>query len=139
MYDFKGDIVIVMNTLRLSGTIKYQYDDWDRLILIQEDGYKIDLISRLRELLLNTKTDEVQINYHLSDRPMTLIEAKENHIKRISGALESDYEANSYSFSSLTSGTDYDTTLEVGGHSLYRELKSEEHRFVIFEVNYNPA
>lgn len=126
-----------MKKIVLSGTISFEWDDWNRLILTQEDSYKIDLISKLKEVMLNASTDEVQINYHLSDKPMTLQNAKEELIKRICGALEADYEANGYHYSSWTTGTDYDTVLKVGGHSLFSELLNEEGKFIIFEINYN--
>lgn len=126
-----------MKKLIVSETIKIEWDDWNRIILIQEDGYKIDLVAKMKEVLLNAETDEVQINYHLSDDPMPLQQAKEELIKRISGSLEADYEASGYAYSSWTIGTNYDTILKVNGHSLYNELRGEENRFVIFEINFN--
>lgn len=126
-----------MKQLIVSGTILIEWDGWTKVILVDETGHKFDLISRMKEVLLNATSDEVQINYHLSDTPMTLQEAKEELIKRLCGALEADYEANDYSYSSWTTGTDYDTILRVGSHSLFNELQGEQNRFIILEINYN--
>lgn len=123
--------------LILSGIIKADYDTWTKIILVQPDEYKIDLMGRLSELALNAKSGLFQINYHICDKPLTEIELKEAHILSIHGGLTADYEANGYNYSSWTHGTDYDTVIKVGKHDLYNELINHVGKWVYFEINFN--
>lgn len=61
----------------------------------------------------------------------------EEFLKKLYGAIDADYEKNDYAYSSWTSGTDYDTTLAVGGHNLYSELRNEVDRFIIIELSFS--
>lgn len=126
-----------MKTLKLSGKILTDYSsNWHKIILLNSDGYKIDLIARFSELELNALDGEIQVNYHISKNELSEIELKENLIKTISGSFDTDYEANGYWYSSWTSGTDYDCSLEINGHDLYAELMNEQGKYVFFEINY---
>lgn len=125
-----------MKTIELSGIIKFEHDDWDKLKLVQEDGYKIDLVARFKEAYESFPKQEVQVNYWLSDKPCSKQKMQEAFLMKLCGNINADYEKNDYAYSSLTSGTDYDTTLKIGGHNLYNELRMEEGKFIIIELNF---
>lgn len=126
-----------MKTITLSGIIKFEYSDsWETIKLVQEDGYKIDLVNRFKEAVESFNNSQVQVNYYLADNPCTKNEMVEGWLKKLVGAIDAGYEANGYAYSSWTSGTDYDTNLSVGGHNLLSELRSEEGRFMIIEINF---
>ena len=76
-----------------------------------------------------------QVNYWLSNNPCTKDEILEGFIRKLYGDISADYESNDYCYSSYSSGTYYDTTLQIGGHDLITELSSEQDIFVIIELN----
>lgn len=126
-----------MKTITLSGVIKFEYSDsWETIKLIQEDGYKIDLVNRFKEAVESFSNSQVQVNYYLSDNPCTKNEMVEGWLKKLVGSIDAGYEANGYAYSSWTSGTDYDTNFSVGGHNLLSELRSESGRSMIIELNF---
>lgn len=128
-----------MTTITLSGFIENGYmNSWSTIKLIQEDGYKIDLVSRFREAVDNYPDDGVQVNYYLCDKSCTKNEMVEGWLKKLVGAVDASYEANGYIYSSWTSGTDYDTNLTVGGHNLLNELYAQQGKFIIIEINFQP-
>lgn len=128
-----------MKKLELQGRVgKNNIDSWRTITLTQTDGYVIDLVSRLRELqCLNTSNSEIQVNYHLSEESLSLHELKERHILSIVGGLNAAFTADSYIYSSWTSGTDYDTEITVGGHNMYAELSSSVGKYAYFEIIYS--
>lgn len=125
-----------IKTIELSGIIKFEWNDWNKIKLVQENGYKIDLVSRFQEAIESFPNCKVQVNYYLSDKVCTKNEMLKGFLKKLYGSVEAEYEKNDYCYSSWTSGTDYDTTLKVGGHNLYDELRSEEDKFIILELNF---
>lgn len=126
-----------MKTVTLSGFIKMDWSDsWQTIKLVQEDGYKIDLINRFKEAIESYNNSQVQVNYYLSDKSCTKNEMVEGWLKKLVGAIDASYEANGYAYSSWTSGTDYDTNFSVGGHNLLSELSKEDGRFMIIELNF---
>lgn len=126
----------MMKTIELSGILKFEYDSWDKIKLIQEDGYKIDLVGRFQEAYENFHNKKVQVNYWLSNKPCTKQEMTEGFLRKLYGIIDAEYERNDYNYSSWTSGTDYDTKLWIGGHNLYSELRNEQGRFIIIELNF---
>lgn len=125
-----------IKTIELSGKIEIEWDDWCKIKLVQEDGYKIDLVSRFKEAVESFPNCKVQVNYYLSDTPCTKDEMVEGFLKKLYGHPEASYTQSSYRYSSWTSGTDYDTNLTVGGHDLARELYNEADKFIILELNF---
>ena len=122
--------------VEFTGTINFDYsEDWTTIKLVQPDGYKLDLVSRFREVSESYIGKSFQVNYYLSNTPCTKVEMVEGWLKKISGAIEADYETNSYNYSSWTHGTDYDTVLKIGNHNLFSELSDSEGKFIIIEVN----
>jgi len=124
-----------MKTIELSGIIKFEYDNWNKVKLLQEDGYKIDLVNRFSEIKESYPNSKFQINYWLSDKICTKDEIVEGLLQKLYGFIEAGYEQEDYHYSSWTNGTDYNTTLKIGGHNLDIELIDEEDRFMILEIN----
>lgn len=124
-----------MKTIQLQGIIKFEYNNWNKLKLIQPDGYKIDVVDRFKEAKESFPKSKFQVNYWLSNNPCTKDEILEGFIRKLYGDISADYESNDYCYSSYSSGTYYDTTLQIGGHDLITELSSEQDRFVIIELN----
>lgn len=124
-----------MKTIELSGVIKFEYDDWSKVKLVQSDGYKIDLVNRFKEAKESFPNAKFQVNYWLSDKPCSKNDMVEGWLRKLYGDISADYEKNDYCYSSWTSGTDYDTTLQIGGHNLDSELSDEEGRYLIIEIN----
>lgn len=111
----------------LSGIVTkgHVFDNWHTIKLEHPDGYKIDLLLRLREWA-DSYGNKVAVKYWLTDKPMTKEQAQEGFLRTLLGAITADMEANRYSYSELTSGVDYDTELKVGGHDLLRELQGQQ-------------
>jgi hypothetical protein len=127
-----------MKTVTLSGTLKFDLDDFTMVYLIQEDGYKLDLVKRFAEAISNYGSGGVQVSYWLSDKPCTKNEMVEGWLRKFYGEVEAEYQSEDYCYSIWTHGTDYNTILKVGGHDLYRELLDEEDKFLILEMNFKP-
>ena len=126
-----------MITVELKGIIKKGWTDSLQTIkLVQEDGYKIDLVGRFKEATESFPNMEIQVGYYLSDNVCTKEEILEGFLKKLFGSVDASYEANGYAYSSWTTGTDYDTNLTIGGHDLFRELNNEEGRFILIELNF---
>lgn len=126
-----------MITIQIEGKIELGYSgNWFTVKLVQPDGYKIDLNARFKEAADSYPDMSVQVSYYLSTEPVTKNQMTEAVLKKISGAIESELEANSYSYSSWTSGTDYDVTLKVGNHNLYNELCSQVGKYLIIEIKF---
>ena len=125
-----------MKQVQLSGIIRFEENNsFPQIKLIQEGGYKIDLVSRFIEIDESFPKSKIQVNYWLSEKPCTKNEMLENTLRRLFGDINAEYEKSEYNYSSLTGGWDYDTTLQIGGHNLFDELREEEGRFMIIEVN----
>lgn len=125
-----------MKTMELSGVIKMEYDKWNKIILVQSDGLKVDLLARIVEMV-NSFGTTGQVNYWVSDKPTTKDEAVEKFLEKLYGKIEAEYETNSYYYSTSTGGgVEYDCELTIGGHNLYRELADKEGKFLIIELSF---
>ena len=126
-----------MITVELKGRIEKGWtDNWQTIKLVQEDGYKIDIVGRFKEATESFPNMEIQVGYYLSDNVCTKEEILEGFLKKLFGSVDASYEANGYAYSSWTTETDYDTNLTIGGHDLFRELNNEEGRFILIELNF---
>lgn len=126
-----------MITLELKGRIEKGWtDNWQTIKLVQKDGYKIDLVGRFKEATESFPNMEIQVGYYLSDNVCTKEEILEGFLKKIFGSVDVSYEFNEYAYSSWSTGKDYDTNLTIGGHDLFTELKNEEGRFILIELNF---
>lgn len=127
-----------MKTITLSGFIKKEYvDSFETIKLIQQDGYKIDLVNRFKEAVESYNNLKVQVNYYLSDNICTKNEMLEGWLSKISGSIVAEYEKNDHQYSFWTSETNYDTNFSIGGHDMLSELQKENGRYIIIELNFN--
>ena len=61
-----------MYKITLSGIIEKGYNNsFHTIKLIQEDGYKIDLVGRFQEAIQSVNNISVQVSYWLSDKRCT--------------------------------------------------------------------
>lgn len=131
-----------MKTIELSGVIKFEWNDFEKIKLIQEDGYKIDLVGRFKEAIESFPNAKVQVNYYLSEKVCTKKEMVEGFLNsnrpfvdwklvrdKLYGAIAADYEKNDYRYSSWTSG----------GHNMIDELRNEAGKFIIIDINFQSA
>ena len=126
-----------MKTIEISGTIKMENDKWEKIILIQPDGLKVDLVSRIQEAINSFGNHKVQINYWTSETPKTKQEMMEGFLKQLFGDVDAEFCSDTFSGSSMTgSWTEEYTELKVGGHDLFREMKSFEGKFIIIDLNF---
>lgn len=127
-----------MKTLELSGVLEFdgsRWSDFVKIKLAQEDGLKIDLISRIKEATESFGSTG-QVNYWICDKPCTKDEAVEAFLGNLYGGIKAEYEKNEVWYSTLTGGdTFYETNLVIGGHDLYKELKEKAGKFLIIEIN----
>ncbi len=134
-------VYINMVKIELKGKIERDYSGaYEKIKLVQEDGYKVDLVGRFQEAMESFPGMQVQVGYYLSDEPCTRQEALEGFLKKILGSIDSaevGFEKHSWQYSSWTSGTDYITNLKIGGHDLFQELRGQEEKYILLELNFS--
>lgn len=125
-----------MKKLTLEGFIAFEFTEFTEVKLVQSDGYRIDLIGRFKEVANSYPKAFLQVNYWLSNSYQTKDEILKGLMASFYGELSADYETENFSGSSMTgSWTERISTLEIGGHDLIKELRDEDGRFIIIELN----
>lgn len=76
----------------------------------------------------------MDIKYWISNTRQEDDKLKESFIKKLLGILDVRFEVENWAYSEYTSGTDYNTIFDIGGHSLYSELVSEQDKYLLLEV-----
>lgn len=108
-------------------------DDFKTIKLIDGDN-SVDLVKTFRAIF-DLCESEVTVSYFISDTKKTENEILENWLKKLFGAITAEYETESYHYSSLTHGTDYNTYLKIGGHDLFDEFDSYEDKWCVLKVS----
>ncbi len=125
-----------MKSIEISGVIQFEHKtNWDKIKLVQEDGYKIDLVTRLAEIIESFDLKPFQLSYFISPERETKRELIEKHLMHLSGYMEAEYTEDHYAYSEYTQGTDHNTELKIGGHDLYRNLREHKGKFILLIVN----
>jgi hypothetical protein len=126
------------NTIELSGIIQYgtTNDYFETIKLIQEDGYKIDLIGRFKELVESFPSAQFKVDYYVADERATKDQILEKILDQFYGVISVEFEQHDWQYSSWTKGTDYNTTFSVGGHDMLSELRQHYDRFLIIELKW---
>jgi hypothetical protein len=125
-----------MKTLTFSGFIKGDFtQSWFTIKLIQDDGYKIDLVRRFQEAMESCNSNKISVRYYLSDKKCDKDEMVYGWLKKISGFGDVSFDKNDYAYSEWTSGTDYDTNFRVGNHDLLKELQVADGKYLILEID----
>ncbi len=75
---------------------------------------------------------QVSVRYFISNTEKTKEELTENLISKIAGAVDADYGDR---YSDVTGYLWTDEELNVGGHDLLKELRSEIGKFIYMEVD----
>lgn len=101
--------------------------------LIQEDGYRIDLIIRIKEFTYSYGR-RVAIRYWVAKKREDDDKIKEGVIKKYLGCVTAEYESEYYEHSEYTKGVEYDTIFNIGGHNLHQELLGLEGKYLILEI-----
>lgn len=126
-----------MDKITLSGIVLFKHEDeFERVKLVQDNGYEIDLILRFQEAMMNHKGHMMKVEYWTSDQPCTEDEMKEEFLRRAFGDPKVGYDKNDYCYSSWTWGTDYDTNLRIGGHDIMSELYGEKGKFLLLNLEF---
>ena len=120
----------------MTGVVKYDNTNtFEKIKLVQEDGFLIDLVSRFIEIKESYPMATFQVNCFVSESKCSIGEAKEKWLYKLSGGIVAEFEVDSYSYSSWTSGTDYNTNFSIGKHNIFSELRQSENKFLIIEIN----
>ena len=130
-----------MKTMTYSGEIRKENSAWggfDTLMLTQADGYRLDLVARLNEAVLNYG-NKVSVRYWTARTRQDKESIQKGAWMKIFGSLDVEHNAEEYSYSEYTRGVEYETMLNVDQHNLYAELSSHEGRFVWLEVDFLDA
>jgi hypothetical protein len=127
-----------MKTITISGKIKFgEWADYSTIILEDKDNFRRNLVSRLAEIADSFPKNKIQVSYWLSDDFCTKEEMLMKMYESIYGdQIKANFEDNGFMGSEWTGYCPaYDTTLEIGGHDLYRELSRKEDMFMIIDFN----
>ena len=96
---------------------------------------KQDLVKKFSGIQELYGGKKVGVSFFISDTKETDTEIQEKYLKHILGAVEADYEDNTYYYSELTyDNSSYDTVLRIGGHDLMEELKPFEGKWCVLKV-----
>jgi hypothetical protein len=117
-----------------SGFIDIKYVNDYRTILLKDGDKNIDLVKKFRAIF-DLYESEVSVSYYISGTEQSFIEIQEGWLNQLCGAIHADYEESSYSYSSYTYGTDYDTHLSIGGHNLINELEDYDKKYCVLKIN----
>ena len=124
--------------IELSGYIEFKSGQYGQIKLVQENGFKVDLVGRFKEAVESYPEMSLQVSYFLSETPKTKDEMVEGFLKKLYGGVHAAYEASEYCYSSYTRGVDYETHLKIGGHDLYRELYDHQGKYIVIVLSFNP-
>jgi hypothetical protein len=116
--------------------IAYGIDSsFERIFLEGADGYKVDLLGRLHETMYNYGT-KVSIRYWISPESQTKDELITRTLSILDGAIDIEFDAHEYSYSEWTHRVDYVTTFTIGGHDMFKELKSRDGKYLYLEGDF---
>lgn len=129
-------------TMTLSGLLSTSapggwYGEYQRIYIVQPNGLHVCLVSRFQEFIASFGTN-VNVSYFLSDTPMKPGEEVEAFWSKFYGKADPRFEASDYSYSEYTTGTDYDTYLNVGNHDLFGILKEEVGKYIAITIQTAP-
>jgi len=103
--------------------------------LIQEDGYKIDLLLRFKELAESYPNSKFQISYFITDKRLSKSQALREYYKNLLGnEIHAKYRTTQVQYSSTSVDEIYTTSLKIGGHDLYKELVQYKKKYLILKI-----
>jgi len=130
-------MLVDQHVFEFTGKIEKMYflDHFKGVYLIQKSGYKVNLITRMDELVANYGSN-VSISYWITDNMKTAEELLEMTVLYQNGVVTIEMNAEHYSYSEYTHGIDYSSGFEIGGHSLLNELLENEDRYLYLMVEF---
>jgi len=117
-----------------SGFIKIEWSEDFKTIKLIDGDESIDLVKKFRAIF-DLFESEVSVSYFISDKKKTEDKIREGWLKQLFGEITAEYKTSSYNYSEHTFGTDYDTYLQIGGHSLFDEFNDYQNKYCILKVN----
>jgi len=108
---------------------------YDAVFLVQPDGYKQDLGSRMNEAVLNYG-DNVAVRLFSASRHVSKEEIIEDVLLTVHGYTEIVHERLEGMLSEITPFEDYESKLVVGGHDLLEILRNHRGKFIILECEF---
>ena len=123
--------------ITIKGIIETAYvkDYFTSIVIVQSDGYKIDLLNRMEEYVFNYGK-KVTIRYWIASRKESDAKVKKGFLHKLMGNINIEFEKEDYQYSEYTSGTDYNTIFDISGHSLYGELLGQQGKYLILEIDF---
>jgi hypothetical protein len=129
-----------MKTIVLSGIINFDSDDGETIYLLNGKQHKINLVDAFEEEVAENG-NEVQLNYWISNKPCAKEQMLEGWLKKLYGIIETDCDEifqGSWTFENAsTVGYDKYYKLQIGGHNLFDELREQDGKFIILELNFD--
>lgn len=124
-----------METKELRGIIEFDENGGTRIYL-NEGNYKIDLIEEFEGF----DSQEIQVNYWITEKPCTKEQMLNGWLKYVFGAVKAEYDSHytgSWTYGSASSWGEYEYRgiLKIGGHDLFAELSAMNGKFMIMEIN----
>jgi len=126
VYEFCGKIIIDYESINAT---------YQSIYLEQSSGYRINLISRIEELVMNFGR-KIALRYWITNERVSAKELLNYTILLQTGELDISREANDYCYSEYTNGTDYDIHLKIGGHDLHNELLSNNKKYAYIIISF---
>lgn len=74
---------------------------------------------------------KVFVNYFIGNEKMTLDQAQESLIRKLSGDIDVKFNLDAYSEYTIV---ELDQDLRIGGHDLYKELEENQHKYAIISI-----
>ena len=109
-----------------SGFIRIRgYSEDSEVVYLDDD--EDPLLMRLKDY----HETNVAISYYLSDKKITLEEAKLNFASRLFGELDCEFIVH---YSDITGFLYIDKNLNIGGHNLLRELEMSSGKYLILVI-----
>jgi len=127
-----------MEEFTFKGYIEFGgYGNFDTIFLTSKrgGGTKQDLVKKFQGIAELFSTPDVGVSFYITDKEETEQEIKEKFLKEIVGAIEGEFEDNTYWYSEYTyDNSSYDTVLRIGGHNMFDELKEFKGKWCMLKV-----
>jgi hypothetical protein len=123
-----------MLEIELQGIVEYEYRDFEFEHIYLKDpntGLKVDLIYRFDELKQSFPNRKLGVYAYVSG---TDKKSKDEMIEGFLNKMEIGYEKEYYKYSEYTSGTDWNSNLDIEGHNLFNEFRIYEGKFMILTL-----
>ena len=106
----------------VSGYLQYDEEHCEYFTLVDE-GKEVNITEIFKSINLLYNNPDISISYYVCDKKESHENIKTNYTHLIlGGEVTAEMSSSSYYYSEYTHGTDYNNTLDVGGHNLISDL-----------------